>query len=234
MLNLAVVLVEPRHPGNLGSVARGMKNFGFTDLRLVNPCEFTEETYVLAHRSKEILDFAQKFSTLSEAIADCSLVFATSNKERLKTKSLLPRKAVELANESYKSQKIALVFGSESTGLYNSELDFCNYLIKIPMAEIYPSINLSQAVLILLYEFFIFENKIVELGKLQKQASFELKSKLANNVNEIVKSIDFMPKGIEKRFTNSISKSFARLPLTEKEVGILQMLFSNIAQNIKK
>ncbi len=226
--DLAIVLVEPHHPGNIGSVARAMKNFGFSDLRLVNPCELTEETFVLAHRSTEILDSVKHYSSFEEAISDCSLVFATSNKERSSTKSLLPQKAVEIAKEKGSQEKIAIVFGREDKGLLNSEIEKANYLVKIPMAEVYPAINLSQAVLLLAYEFFSSENEFVDLGKSPKFASFEMKNHLSLKANEIIDKVDFKPPKMEEKFKDSLAKTFARLPVTEKEAGIFQMFFTNI------
>lgn len=232
--DLAIVLVEPHHPGNIGSVARAMKNFGFSDLRLVNPCELTEETFVLAHRSTEILDSAKHFSTLEGALSDCSLVFATSNKDRSRLKSLLPQKAVEIAQAEGNKEKIALVFGREDKGLLNSEIEKANYLIKIPMAKIYPAINLSQAVLLLAYEFFSSQREFIDLGKNPKFATFEAKDHLSLKANKIINKIDFKPLKMEEKFKDTLSKTFARLPLTEKEAGIFQMLFTNILNEFEE
>lgn len=230
--DLAIVLVEPHHPGNIGSVARAMKNFGFSDLRLVNPCKLTEETFVLAHRSNEILDSSKHYSNFEESISDCSLIFATSNKDR--TKTLPPKKAVEISKERGKQEKIALVFGREDKGLLNSEIEKTNYLIRIPMAEVYPAINLSQAVLLLAYEFFSSENDFADLGKSPKFASFEMKNHLSLNASKIVDKIDFKPSKMEGKFKKSLAKTFARLPVTEKEAGIFQMLLTNILNQFEK
>lgn len=152
--NIGVILVETSHPGNIGAVARAMKNMGASDLRLVNPRHFPSlEADARASGAGDILEAAQVFTDLPTALADARLVIGTSARERsLDWPVLDPRAcAARLLPESVQ-HPVALVFGRESAGLSNSELGHCHALVHIPTSPDYSSLNLAMAVQVLLYE----------------------------------------------------------------------------------
>jgi TrmH family RNA methyltransferase len=152
---LRIVLVAPRNPLNIGAVGRAMSNFGFTEMRLVNPYDVAFKEARSAVHSQYILEQAQVFSSLSEAVADCSLVVGTTAAGRRDLQMPLYRlePAAELLRRSLQAKApTALLFGSEKFGLSNEDMSHCQWLMRIPAREEHGSMNLGQAVAICLYE----------------------------------------------------------------------------------
>ena len=158
---LTVVLVRARNPNNIGAVARAMHDFGFTSLRIVNDYPVPFHTARSAVDASEILTAAREFPTLAEAIADCTLVAGTTAVgDRALDHPLheLPQAAPILRSALADPQaRIALLFGSEKTGLSNEELSHCHWLLTIPMrppteGTRHVSMNLGQAAAVCLFE----------------------------------------------------------------------------------
>ncbi len=151
---LSVVLVSPRNPLNIGAAARAMSNFGFTDLRLVNPYDVAFREAVSAVKSHYILESAKVFPKLVEAVADCSLVVGTTSLGRRDLHAPLHRleAAARLIKRQPPTGRVALLFGSEKFGLSNDDLSHCHWFLRIPTREEHGSMNLGQAVSICLYE----------------------------------------------------------------------------------
>ena len=157
MVLFRVVLVEPEHDGNIGAVARSMANFAFDDLCMVNPCPIGEEAYKRAKHAGYVLERAAIVDTFDEAVRDCSLVVGTSGVITFGPKNYarIPLGARELAERTADNDGcIALVFGREGTGLTQEELARCDILVHIPSDDGYPTLNLSHAVTIVLYEIY--------------------------------------------------------------------------------
>jgi len=155
-----VVLVRARNPNNIGAVARAMHDFGFRHLRVVNDYAVPFETARSAVDASAVLAAAAAFGSVAEAVADCTLVIGTTAVgERALQHPLhaLPAAAQKIRNElAREGGRVALLFGSEKTGLSNEELSHCHWLLTIPMhrhEELrHPSMNLGQAVAVCLYE----------------------------------------------------------------------------------
>jgi len=152
--HLRVVLVDARNPLNIGAAARAMSNFGFRHLRVVNPYDVAFEGARSAVGAADVLSSAEKYETVADAVADCSLVVGTTaighrdlqhSLQRLETGTPLIR--VHLGSGS-----CALLFGSEKFGLSNKDMSHCHWLMHIPTREEHFSMNLGQAVAICLYE----------------------------------------------------------------------------------
>ena len=158
---LRVVLVGARNPLNLGAAARAMSNFGVLHLRVVNPYEPSLlEARSAVGPAAELLARAEQFSSLADAVSDCVLVVGTTAiqhrelqhaKDRLDAGALLIRQKLTAGN-------VAVVFGSEKTGLSNDDLSHCHWLLHIPTRDEHLSMNLGQAVAVTLYEL-VSENK---------------------------------------------------------------------------
>ncbi len=152
--NLRVVLVATRNPLNIGAVARAMSNFGATHLRLVNPYEPSFREARSAVGAAELLAKAKEYSTVAEAVADCHLVVGTTAGGRRVPQLDLRR--LELGAPSITQElpkgPVALLFGSEKTGLSNHDMSHCHWLMRIPTREAHGSMNLGQAVAVCLYE----------------------------------------------------------------------------------
>ena len=151
--DITVVLVDTRNPLNIGAAARAVANFGMRDLRLVNPYDVAFREAVSAVGGAPVLQAARVFSSLSEAVADCSLVVGTSASQKRIPQQPLERLEAGMAKVRVHPGKVALVFGSEKFGLSNEEMSFCHSLIRIPTSPATPSMNLGQAVAVCLYEF---------------------------------------------------------------------------------
>ena len=151
-----VILVRAENPANIGQVARAMKNFGFSNLALVTCASHqTHEAYTLGWKSKEILDRAQSYSSLKDAIQGTSLVVGfTRRSGRHRGQGRLIADAIPQIMEASRSGLVALVFGNEKNGLSNEELKYCDDLVIIPTASAYSSLNLSHAIAIALYSIY--------------------------------------------------------------------------------
>src|ERR1700674_81617 len=151
---LRVVLVRTRNPLNIGAAARAMSNFGFLRLRVVNPYEVAWREARSAVGAAELLASAEEFKNVAEAVADCALVVGTTAAGRRELQLPLKRlrDGASLVRKQLASSRVALLFGSEKTGLSNEDLSHCHWLMRIPTREQHPSVNLGQAVAICLYE----------------------------------------------------------------------------------
>ena len=155
--NIRIVLVQTYHPGNIGSSARAMKTMGLTDLALVNPrCYPDPEASRLAAGAEDVVDQARVFTSLTEAVSDCTQVVGAS--ARLRSYPL-PHydEPTEMAADLVANARqgpVALVFGRERFGLVNEEIRDCSHQVSIPANPDYGVLNLSQAVQVLAYETF--------------------------------------------------------------------------------
>ena len=153
--NTRIVMVNTTHPGNIGAAARAMKNMGFKQLVLVDPIAGIDEGAIQrSSRAEDILHNAKIVATLEEAIADCGLVVGTSARSRhLPWPLMNPRQCAAKAQLTAQHAPIALVFGRESRGLTNEELQLCHAHVHIPTDEDFSSLNVAQAIQVLCYEF---------------------------------------------------------------------------------
>ena len=153
-MNILFILVEPAVPGNVGAAARAIKTMGFSQLRLVNPCDYLSmEAKILAHASTEILEGAEVFQTLDEALKDLDLSIASTAK--VKDARLEYHRNTELPDiikaKGKAVKRTGVVFGREEYGLSNEEIRMCDIASSIPLKQSYPSLNLSQAVMLYAY-----------------------------------------------------------------------------------
>lgn len=155
--NIRVVLVHTSHPGNIGAVARAMKNMGLRQLWLVRPAQFpSAEATARASGADDLLAQAHSCARLEEAVADCGLVIGASARLRsLPWPELDPRACAQRALTASADAPVALVFGREQSGLTNDELERCHALVHIPSNPEYSSLNLAQAVQVLTYELYM-------------------------------------------------------------------------------
>ncbi len=154
LANIRIVLVETTHPGNIGAVARAMKNMRLERLYLVAPKRFpSPEATARAAGADDLLDAAVVCRTLAEAIGDCPVVIGAS--ARLRTISWpqwTPRECAEKLRREAATVKTAILFGREHCGLSNAELEHCSHLLHIPCNPAFSSLNVAAAVQIVAYE----------------------------------------------------------------------------------
>lgn len=152
---VSVILVEPKYQGNVGAVARLLKNFGLTDLVIVNFEDFTDESISRAMGGKDILLNARRVDSFEDAIRGFDIVAGTSstvtgNYKKFRRIPMIPSDFWDSVSGG--DGKIALVFGREDDGLRNEELEKCNYFLHIPANPDFPVLNLSHAVSVVLYD----------------------------------------------------------------------------------
>jgi tRNA/rRNA methyltransferase len=151
---LRVVLVNTRNPLNMGAAARAMSNFGFHSLRVVNPYETAFREARSAVGASELLAGAQEFTSVADAVADCTLVVGTTagGSRELQHPLRVLDQGAAIIRKRPASGAVALLFGSEKRGLSNQDLSHCHFSVRIPTRESHGSMNLGQAVAICLYE----------------------------------------------------------------------------------
>jgi len=153
----AIILCEPQLGENIGTAARAMANFGLWDLRLVAPRDGwpNDKARAAASRADHVVDRIRVFDTLAEAIADLSLVYATTARRReLAHEVIGPDEAARrLARHIGSAQRAGMVFGREKWGLYNEEVALCDAIVTLPVDPAFASLNIAQAVLVTAYEW---------------------------------------------------------------------------------
>ncbi len=235
--SVKIVLVGTTHPGNIGAAARAMKNMGFRNLSLVKPKEFPSD--VATYRSKaakDILENALIFNNLEEAVVDCELVIGTSARDRKVPWPILsPKESAEEVSKSLKIHKIAIVFGREDRGLTNEELGLCNYHVHIPTDPEYSSLNLSQAVQILVYEI-----RMAVLCDDENQDYWDVE--LANNnqtemliqhMDELMQEVEFYDVDNPRKLLLRVRRFFKRSRIDVMETNIFRGLFATIQKKLK-
>ena len=154
MSALKVVLISPRNPLNIGAAARAMSNFGFSEMRLVNPYAVAFREARSAVKAHAVLEQAREYPTVAEAVADCALVVGTTAIGPRVLEHPLRRLEYggKLIAKKIAAAPVALLFGSEKFGLSNEDMSHCHWLMRIPTREEHGSMNLGQAVAVCLYE----------------------------------------------------------------------------------
>lgn len=153
--SVRIVLVQTYHPGNIGAIARAMKTMGLKELYLVDPRDYpADEASSRAAGALDVLDNATVVETLSEALADCTQVFATSARKRNYTRPQVTAEEAAGWIKANPNEKIAIVFGRERMGLSNEQLGMCQQLLYIPGNPEYDVLNIGSAVQIVSYELF--------------------------------------------------------------------------------
>jgi len=200
-MKIKVILVEPEYEQNIGYCARVVKNFGFSELFLVNPkVEIGEEAKMYSKHAHKLLSSAKIVNTLEEAVKDCSIIIGTTairsfGKEVLRT-PISPREAAKHLSKT--DVKIAVLIGREGTGLSKGELELCDMVVRIPSSDEYGTLNISHALAIILYEFRI------ALQKMDKKTSF-LSKKEMEIINSTSKKLVKSLKGIRGEHTTILS-----------------------------
>ena len=152
-----IVLIDPSHPGNIGSVARAMKNMALEDLTLVRPRAFPHpDADALAAGADDVLARARVVSSVQEAVADCGFIAGTTSRPRSYTWEFqTPRDLAAQVAALPPANRAALLFGSERYGLSSEDLEVCNVLVRIPANPAYCSLNLAMSVQLLSYELLL-------------------------------------------------------------------------------
>ncbi|MBI3680197.1 MAG: TrmJ/YjtD family RNA methyltransferase [Acidobacteria bacterium] len=187
MTSLRVVLVSPRNPLNIGAAARAMSNFGFIELRLVNPYQVAFREAKSAVGAGAVLKAASEFATVAEAVADCTLVVGTTAGSHREPRQ--PLYGLEYGARRIRKHQgpVALLFGSEKYGLSNDNLSHCQWLIEIRSRPQHRSMNLGQAVAVCLYELVRDRRAAIAKPPARKPATAEQTEVLRERIEEALK-----------------------------------------------
>jgi TrmH family RNA methyltransferase len=235
---ITVVLVRARNPNNIGAVARAMHGFGFADLRIVNDYSVGFEKAKSAVDASAILAAAREFPTVADAVADCSLVVGTTAVgDRKQEHSLYTlAQAGTLVRSTAGTARVALLFGSEKTGLSNDAMSHCHWLMTIPMHPSpglrHASMNLGQAAAVCLYELIRHEDPVATES--QPPAKAEDLERVTHLLTEMLTSIGYARRRPAAADPSAVRRMVRRLNLSQSDarrwIGILRQLLWKISE----
>ena len=240
---IRVVLVQPTHPGNIGATARAMANMGIRRLVLVQPRDFpSAEATARAAGADHILADAVVVDDLDQAISDCELVIGASARSRsIEWPELTPPEAMEKAAQTSRHAQVALLFGRESRGLTNRELDRCHYLVRIPVNPDFPSLNLASAVMVLLYELRTALTK--EVMPATEESTPKASEKLATaeemqhfyqHLQQLFTLLQFNQHRPTAKLHRKLTRLFNRAQPHAREIRILRGILTAVEEKIVK
>ncbi len=238
---ISIVLVRARNPSNIGAVARAMHDFGFRHLRVVNDYPVPFETARSAVDASAILAEAKTFATLAEAVADCTLVVGTTAVgERALQHPLhaLPEAATAIHTELTREEgRVALLFGSEKTGLSNDELSHCHWLLTIPMEQHedirHPSMNLGQAAAVCLYELVRQTGVHVGTGVPQAASSGEVE-RLTTLLNEVLEKTEYTRRHPANSDEAQIRRLVLRMGLAANDLPVWMGILRQVLWRVRR
>lgn len=229
--NVRIVLVQPTHPGNIGAVARAMKNSGLTDLTLVSPLVFPHpDASARAAGAEDILERTVVVTTLEVALADCRIAVGASARRRtIPLPPLAPGEGAQRLLEEAQRGPVALVFGRERTGLTNAELDRCQYLVTIPADPRFSSLNLAGAVQVLGYELF----KAAVAGASSGPRRTELASRAQmhhfyEHLEKILIDLEFLNPEAPRKLMRRVMRLIDRASPDTNEINILEGILTAV------
>jgi tRNA (cytidine32/uridine32-2'-O)-methyltransferase len=236
VLRIQIVLTNTSHPGNVGAVARAMKNMGLSSLHLVNPCDYRDyEAYARASGADDVLDSAVVHPDLQSAISDCGLVFGTSARQRhIPFIPVEPRECAKHAIEAARAgNQVAVVFGSERTGLQNEELALCHHLVTIPTSETYSSLNIAMAVQIIAYEFFLALRAESQPDINGPLATVDEMERMYQHLSQVLEGTQFRDHTENGHVMMRVRRIFNRAQLDQNEMRIMRGILSAM-QEVKR
>lgn len=239
---IRIVLVGTTHPGNIGAVARAMKNMGLSRLVLVRPKIFpSAEATSRAAGADDILYRAMRCDSLEEAVADCGIVIGTSARSRtISSEVRSPHECAMLIAEQHPDTEAAVVFGREHAGLTNTELDLCGYWMTIPCNPDFSSLNLAAAVQVVGYEFFNAFNPGVLRARASRDSpeTFNKDSRATSaqvesfykHLYEVMVCVGFVHPDKSRSVMRRLRRLFNRAHLENREIDILRGILSAIQE----
>ncbi|MBI3940277.1 MAG: TrmJ/YjtD family RNA methyltransferase [Acidobacteria bacterium] len=227
------ILVRPQFSGNLGSIARVLRNFGQKELRLVSPAaRWTEEARRMAVGADPLVEQAQRFTSLEEAVADLQWTLATASlRARSRAEGIPLRQAMPRIAKRAQANRLGFVFGPEASGLTAREIGLCRSLVYIPASRSHPTLNLAQAVAIVAYELFL---TVVTARRARSLASSASMEGMFSHLQEALFQIGFLHENNPDRMLRLICRILSRAELSEGEVVIMRGIFRQILWAAKK
>ena len=236
--NIYFVLVRPQLGENIGATARALKNFKLSKLRIVNPRNRWPNQKAIATSvgAKNILQSSKIYNSLDKSIADLDTVFATTARISKGNKKIIS--IFDLNKKIKKKQKIGIIFGPESSGLSNSELNCADYLVKIPANKKFSSLNLSHSVILVCFQLFVLFSKKNFVYMSNYKSPKANKSEVNKFLKFIIQLLDkrgfLQPDHKRQSMIRNIENIFYRTGLSNQEIRILLGIFSTLNRFISK
>ena len=239
--NIRIILINTFHPGNIGSAARAMKTMGLSNLCLVTPQRYpAREADAMAAGALDVLRNARVVNSLDEAIADCSLVVGSSARSRnnATNRPILEAEscADELLRESV-SKAVALVFGQETMGLTNEELEKCHFHVCIDANPEYPILNVASAIQILCYEVRKSQLRLEQEGISPRADEYPLQEQLEHfykHLEHTLTDIDFIIQQHPGMVMKRLRRLFNKARPETKELNMLRGILASAQKAAKK
>jgi tRNA (cytidine32/uridine32-2'-O)-methyltransferase len=234
---IQIVLVETSHPGNIGSVARAMKNMGLAKLALINPKKFPhQDATALAGNATDLLDNAQVFDSIQTAVKGSKVIYATSARDRTIEWPILSAKdaAEEIQDLVNNNIEVSIIFGREDRGLTNEELQLANKHLIIPAHPDYPVLNIAMSTQVICYEIYqAAQNHSVESWQDFPEYTSEELNHLIQHFNETVQALDLVDPKNPKQIMTRMERMFRRLYPDQMEGNFLRGFLKAINKRIK-
>lgn len=232
--NLRVIMVNTRNPLNLGAAARAMSNFGFLRLRVVNPYQVAFREARSAVGASTVLKNAEEYPSVAEAVADCSLVVGTTTLRDRERQHEIHRLEVGAGRirGSLASGRVALLFGSEKTGLSNEDLSHCHWLMHIPTREKHPAMNLGQAVAVCLYEIMRGEQANTPAGSTDHASSEQLE-RITAVLLDALRGSGYLSKNASQSSDAKVRRLIRRLQLDTADAELLLGMLRQILWKLR-
>jgi len=230
------VLVGTRNPLNIGAAARAMSNFGFLRMRVVHPWEPSFREARSAVDAESVLNAAEEFDEIAAAVADCSLIVGTTGGGQRNPAESLHR--LEVGAEMVRRQlrggsRVAVLFGSEKVGLSNEDLSHCNVLVRIPTRTEHPSMNLGQAVAVVLYEL-IREVPLADADPAQTLATAGERERLSALLIDALSTGGYAHRGTENLMEEKVRRLVRDLPIRSSDLNEWLGLVRQILWKLRK
>ena len=239
--NIRIVLVNTSHPGNIGGVARAMKNMGLSRLYLVDPKQYPDEQADWRAASAiDILHSAVVVPTLEDAIGDCQFVVGTSARERRIPWPLLdPRQCAQRMASASVGEQVAVLFGREDRGLTNEELKVCNLHLNVPTAEAYSSLNRAMAVQIVCYEVRMLQAQPQLPATEDAQwdtpfATSDNMERFYTHLEQTLIDVEFLDPAAPRQLMSRLRRLYSRVRLDEMELNILRGILTETQKWVQR
>ena len=231
-MTVRIVLVGTTHPGNIGAVARAMKNMGLSELRLVRPRYFPhEDATARASGAEDVLQAAQVADSLGAAVADCHFVVGASARPRtIGWPTLMPRECAARLTRESRSGHVAAVFGPEKAGLTNEDLDLCHALVTIPTSPDFSSLNLAMAVQVLTYELRLAapDGAVGEIPRDTPLASAAELERFYVHLEQVLTASGFLDAANPRYLMRRLRRLFLRAEPDRNEINILRGILASL------
>ena len=234
--NLRIVLVRTRNPLNIGAAARAMSNFGALHLRVVTPYEKAFREAVSAVGAAPLLAKAEEHDSVEDAVSDCSLVIGTTaiGHRELQHEVQSLQDAAKLIRRKLAGGRVAILFGSEKTGLSNHDLSHCHWLLRIPTREEHRSMNLAQAVAIVVYEISRTAEKVSARNKLLRTATdMETINRINATLLEALHASGYIHRRSAATAEEKLRRMLRRFELSSGDAEVLLGMLRKILWKIK-